>query len=52
MDGDKYGVMEGFIYPLMMMLCIIYPYIYDTIQLIKEKHMYFADQWNVTDFFY
>lgn len=34
MDGDKYGTMEGFIYPMLMMLCIIYPYIYDTIQLI------------------
>jgi len=34
MDGDRYGQMEGFGYPLAMALAIIYPYIYDTVQLI------------------
>lgn len=52
MDGDNYGKMDGFGYPLAMALCIVYPYVYDTIQLIKQKHEYFYDSWNITDFFY
>jgi len=31
MDGDLYGTMDGFGYPLAMACCIVYPYIYDTI---------------------
>lgn len=52
MDGGRYGSMDGFIYPLLMAIFIIYPFIYDSIQLIKQKHTYFYDSWNITDFLY
>ena len=52
MDGSRYGKMDGFMYPMAMALCIFYPYVYDTIQLIKMKHKYFYDPWNISDFIY
>lgn len=35
MDGDRYGTFDGYGYQLAMGLSIVYPYIYDTVQLIK-----------------
>jgi len=34
MDGEIYGDMDGFGYPLAMALAISYPFLYDTVQLI------------------
>ena len=52
MGSDRYGNMESFVYPLAMAICIVYPYIYDTIQLFHLRHEYFYDPWNVSDFIY
>ena len=35
-----------------MALTIVYPYCYDTIQLMKSGRDYFKDTWNITDFIY
>lgn len=48
----RYGNMESPIYVLIMAVCIIYPYCYDTVQLFQQKHTYFYEFWNWIDFFY
>ena len=51
-EGERYGNMDGFGYPLAMAVCIVYPYIYDSVQLMFQKYEYFYDSWNISDFIY
>lgn len=50
MDGATWGETDGVLYPILMAVGILYPYIFDTIQLFKQKFEYFEDSWNISDF--
>jgi len=47
-----YGEQTDIIYTYVMCFGIIYPFCYDTTQLIKSGWSYFQDPWNITDFMF
>lgn len=44
-----FGLSEDNISKFLLVVCIIYPFAYDSIQLYKQKWDYFKDPWNYTD---
>lgn len=44
-----YGESETDIAKFLLILCLIYPFVYDTLQLYKQRWDYFKDPWNYTD---
>lgn len=48
----KYGEKPSFVFPILMICGLIYPFCYDAAQLYKSGWEYFDDPWNWNDFLF
>ena len=47
-----FGEVTSIVYPILMIVGILYPFLYDTTQLCKSGISYFDDPWNYSDFIF